>query len=155
MLKHSETIINAKVRRQDGTWDYHSNHWNSTDTDTIFERPDLTTAAGLEGKDTWYFNGDASELRQFDSNTWDPNHPVFEYEVQENIEDNPDPDKPGYPNNGHAPDPDGETGHGPTEHTDDWARPGFQAYRSFRDGRFRGFPVEPPPSQRASSPAVA
>ena len=109
MLKHSETIINAKVRRQDGTWDYHSNHWNSTDTDTIFERPDLTTAAGLEGKDTWYFNGDANELRQFDENTWDPNHPVFEYQVQDPVVDPPEEG-----------DPEGKSGQGPNEITDEW-----------------------------------
>ena len=109
MLKHSETIINAKVRRQDGTWDYHSNHWNSTDTDTIFERPDLTTAAGLEGKDTWYFNGDANELRQFDENTWDPNHPVFEYQVQDPVVDPPEDG-----------DPEGKSGQGPNEITDEW-----------------------------------
>ena len=108
MLKHSETIINAKVRRQDATWDYHSDHYNSDEPDTIFERPELTTN-GIEGDDTWYFNGDASELRQYDSSTWDPEHPVFEYKVQDPVVDPPADG-----------DPEGESGQGPNEVTEEW-----------------------------------
>lgn len=107
MLKHSETIINAKVRRQDATWDYHSDHYNSDNPDTIFERPELTSS--IEGDDTWYFNGDASELRKYDSSTWDPNHPVFEYQVQDPVVDPPDKG-----------DPEGKSGQGPNSVTDEW-----------------------------------
>lgn len=100
MLKHSETIINSNVRRQDGTWDYRWDFYNSDNPNTIFERPDMT-AEGNFGNDTWYFCGDASELRKYDSSTWDPEHPVFEYKVSN-----------------HEP-PDGP-GTGPNEVTDEW-----------------------------------
>lgn len=90
MLKHSETIINSNVRRQDGTWDYRWDFYNSDNPNTIFERPDMT-AEGHFGNDTWYFCGDASESRKYASSTWDPEHPVFEYKSTDN---NP-PDGPG------------------------------------------------------------
>lgn len=79
MLKHSETIINSNVRRQDATWDYRWEYNNSDNPNTIFEKPDMQQE-GQFGNETWYFCGDASELRQYDSSTWDPNHPVFEYD---------------------------------------------------------------------------
>ena len=99
MLKHSETIINSSVRRQDATWDY---RWvyNSGNPDNITLNPDLKSGATL-GTDTWIFCGDANEPRQYDKNTWDPNHPIFEYEVEKHAEDSDD-------------------GQGPTEHTDEW-----------------------------------
>ena len=100
MLKHSETIINSNVRRQDATWDYRWEYNNSDNPNTIFEKPDMQQE-GQFGNETWYFCGDASELRQYDSSTWDPNHPVFEYEVTKNEP----PDGPGT---------------GPNEVTDEW-----------------------------------
>lgn len=84
MLKHSETILNSNVRRQDATWDYRWDFNNSDNPNTIFEKPDMQQE-GQFGNETWHFCGDASELRQYDSSTWDPNHPVFEYE-EPNVE---------------------------------------------------------------------
>ena len=82
MLKHSETIINSSVRRQDTTWDYRWNFHNQDDQNTIFLRPEMQDG-GDGNNTTWYFNGDANELRRYDEYTWDPNHPVFEYPVQD------------------------------------------------------------------------
>ena len=103
MLKHSETIINTSIRRQDGTWDYRWDYQNQEDLNTIFLRPEMQVD-GQGSNTTWYFQGDADELRKYDESTWDPNHPIFEYEVY-NI-DEPDPDK--------------DTGEGPNEYTDSW-----------------------------------
>ena len=100
MLKNSETIINSSVRRQDATWDYRW-QYNSDNPDNIFLTPDMQVGGNLFGTDTWHLCGDASELRQYDEYTWDPNHPVFEYEVTKNIP----PDGPGT---------------GPNEVTDEW-----------------------------------
>lgn len=83
MLKHSETIINSSVRRQDTTWDYRWVFHNQDDPNTIFLRPEMQNG-GDGNNTTWYFNGDANELRRYDEYTWDPNHPVFEYEGGEN-----------------------------------------------------------------------
>ena len=80
MLKHSETIINTSVRRQDTTWDYRWDFYNKEDPNTIYLRPDIEVE-GTGSNTTWHFNGDADELRQYDESTWDPKHPVFEYEV--------------------------------------------------------------------------
>lgn len=96
MLKHSETIINASVRRQDTTWDYRWDFYNQEDPNTIYLRPDMEVE-GSGSNTTWHFNGDADELRQYDESTWDPKHPVFEYEV----------------------DPDGN-GEGPDAYTAEW-----------------------------------
>ena len=82
MLKHSETIINASVRRQDTTWDYRWDFYNKEDPNTIFLRPEMQVE-GQGSNTTWHFNGDADELRRYDESTWDPNHPVFEYEVDD------------------------------------------------------------------------
>ena len=82
MLKHSETIINSSVRRQDTTWDYRWDFHNQDDQNTIFLRPEMQDG-GDGNNTTWYFNGDANELRRYDEYTWDPNHPVFEYHVQD------------------------------------------------------------------------
>ena len=82
MLKHSETIINSSVRRQNTTWDYRWNFHNQDDQNTIFLRPEMQDG-GDGNNTTWYFNGDANELRRYDEYTWDPNHPVFEYPVQD------------------------------------------------------------------------
>ena len=82
MLKHSETIINSSVRRQDTTWDYRWDSNNQDDPNTIFLRPEMQDG-GDGNNNTWYFNGDANELRKYDKSTWDPNHPVFEYHVQD------------------------------------------------------------------------
>ena len=82
MLKHSETIINSSVRRQDTTWDYRWDFNNQDDPNTIFLRPEMQDG-GDGNNTTWYFNGDANELRRYDESTWDPNHPVFEYHVQD------------------------------------------------------------------------
>ena len=100
MLKYSETIINSSVRRQDATWDYRW-QYNSDNPDNIFLTPDMQFGGNLLGTDTWHLCGDASELRQYDENTWDPNHPVLEYEVEKNVEDSID-------------------GQGPTEWTEKW-----------------------------------
>lgn len=105
MLKHSETIINSNVRRQDATWDYRWDFYNSDREGTIFERPDMNGDSTF-GNETWYFCGEHDKLRQFDSSTWDPTQPVFEYEVQ-----NPIPD---------GDDPTGQTGEGPTPTSDTW-----------------------------------
>ncbi len=105
MLKHSETIINSNVRRQDATWDYRWDFYNSDREGTIFERPDMDSD-GTFGNETWYFCGEHDKLRQYDSSTWDPTQPVFEYEVQ-----NPIPD---------GDDPTGQTGEGPTPSSDTW-----------------------------------
>ena len=77
MLKYSETIINSSVRKQDTTWDY-SWMYNSSNTDNNTLSTDLNTGETL-GTDTWIFCGDANESRQYDENTWDSNHPIFEY----------------------------------------------------------------------------
>lgn len=98
MLKNSETIINSSVRRQDATWDYRW-QYNSDNPDNIFLTPDMQVGGNLFGTDTWHLCGDASELRQYDKATWDPNHPVLEYEVEKIAEDSID-------------------GQGPTEHTE-------------------------------------
>ena len=82
MLKHSETIINSSVRRQDTTWDYRWDFHNQDDQNTIFLRPEMQDG-GDGNNTTWYFNGDANELRRYDEYTWDPNHPVFEYPVED------------------------------------------------------------------------
>lgn len=100
MLKYSETIINSSVRRQDATWDYRW-QYNSDNPDNIFLTPDMQVGGNLLGADTWHLCGDASELRQYDKYTWDPNHPVLEYEVEKNAEDSID-------------------GQGPTECTENW-----------------------------------
>ena len=82
MLKHSETIINTSIRRQDGSWDYRWDYSNREDPNTIFLRPEMD-ANGEGNNTTWYFQGDADELRKYDESTWDPNHPVFEYKVDD------------------------------------------------------------------------
>ena len=94
MLKNSETIINSSVRRQDATWDYRW-QYNSDNPDNIFLTPDMQVGGNLFGTDTWHLCGDASELRQYDEYTWDPNHPVLEYDG-------------------------GADGIGPDSETDDW-----------------------------------
>jgi len=109
MLKHSETIINSSVRRQDATWDYRW-QYNSDNQDNIFLTPDMQVGGNLFGTDTWHLCGDASELRQYDEYTWDPNHPVFEYHVQ-------DPEPTGTKTED---DPEGKTGQGPNDVTDTW-----------------------------------
>ena len=102
MLKHSETIINTSIRRQDGTWDYRWDYYNKEDPNTIFLRPEIYTT-GEGSNTTWFFQGDADELRKYDESTWDPNHPIFEYEVY-------DKDSP----------KEEETGKGPNEFTEGW-----------------------------------
>ena len=106
MLKHSETIINSSVRRQDTTWDYRWDFHKQDDPNTIFLRPDMQNDSGL-GNETWYFCGDANELRKYDSSTWDPDHPVFEYEVYDGGDKT-------------EADPEGKKGQGPNGFTDDW-----------------------------------
>ena len=91
MLKNSETILNSNVRRQDATWDYRWDFNNSDNPNTIFETPDMQQE-GQFGNDTWYFCGDANKLRQYDSSTWDSTQPVFEYEVQNPVTKDDDPD---------------------------------------------------------------
>ena len=109
MLKHSETIINSSVRRQDTTWDYRWDSNNQDDPNTIFLRPEMQDG-GDGNNTTWYFNGDANELRKYDKSTWDPNHPVFEYPVQ-------DPEPAGTKTEN---DPEGKTGQGPNGVTETW-----------------------------------
>lgn len=109
MLKHSETIINSSVRRQDITWDYRWDFHNQDDPNTIFLRPEMKNSSD-DNNTTWYFNGDANELRKYDEYTWDPNNPVFEYHVQE-------PEPIGTKTED---DPEGETGQGPNEFTEYW-----------------------------------
>jgi hypothetical protein len=96
MLKHSETIINTSIRRQDGSWDYRWDYYNREDPNTIFLRPEMD-ANGEGNNTTWYFQGDADELRKYDESTWDPNHPIFEYKVD-----------------------DTDSGEGPDDSTDQW-----------------------------------
>jgi len=72
--------------------------------------PDMQVGGNLFGTDTWHLCGDASELRQYDEYTWDPNHPVFEYHVQ-------DPEPTGTKTED---DPEGKTGQGPNDVTDTW-----------------------------------
>ena len=109
MLKHSETIINSSVRRQDTTWDYRWDSNNQDDPNTIFLRPEMQDG-GDGNNTTWYFNGDANELRKYDKSTWNPNHPVFEYPVQ-------DPEPVGTKTED---DPEGKTGQGPNGVTETW-----------------------------------
>lgn len=92
MLKHSETIINSSVRRQNPNWDY---QWN-TQGDSL----------------TWYFNGDTNEPRRYDEYTWDQEHPVFEYQAVD-----PEPD---ISTDKTEDDPEGQTGKGPNGVTEDW-----------------------------------
>lgn len=96
MLKHSETIINTSIRRQDGTWDYRWDYYNREDPNTIFLRPEMQVE-GQGSNTTWYFQGDANEIRKYDESTWDPNHPIFEYQVD-----------------------DTDSGEGPDSETDKW-----------------------------------
>ena len=106
MLKHSETIINTSIRRQDGSWDYRWDYYNREDPNTIFLRPEMEVDGSGENT-TWYFQGDTGELRKYDESTWDPNHPIFEYRVYEGGDKTED-------------DPDGESGQGPNGYTDSW-----------------------------------
>ena len=109
MLKNSETIINSSVRRQDATWDYRW-QYNSDNPDNIFLTPDMQVGGNLFGTDTWHLCGDANELRRYDEYTWDPEHPVFEYHVQ-----NPEPTGTKTED-----DPEGKTGQGPNGVTEEW-----------------------------------
>ena len=109
MLKHIETIINSSVRRQDTTWDYRWDFHNQDDPNTIFLRPEMQNG-GDGNNTTWYFNGDANELRRYDEYTWDPNHPVFEYQVQDPVSTGTKTED----------DTEGKTGQGPNGVTDTW-----------------------------------
>ena len=109
MLKYSETIINSSVRRQDATWDYRWDFHNQDDPNTIFLRPEMQNG-GDGNNTTWYFNGDANELRRYDEYTWDPNHPVFEYQVQDPVSTGTKTED----------DTEGKTGQGPNGVTDTW-----------------------------------
>lgn len=54
-----------------------------------------------EKPDTWLFCGKYNESKSTLTEDWDPNHPIFEYEVEENAESSTD-------------------GEGPTNHTNQW-----------------------------------
>jgi len=96
MLKHSETIINNKVRRQDTTWDYRWDYYNPDKDGTIFLDPEMTYETNV-GHDSWRFCGDADDLAITNPYIWDPKQPTFQYQVE-----------------------DTESGEGPDSETDNW-----------------------------------
>ena len=97
MLKHSETILNSSIRRQDTTWDYRWDYYNPDDPNTIYLDPQISTTDSVIGN-TWKFCGDANEFSLVDENTFDPDNPFLQYTV----------------------DTDSDSGEGPDSYTNQW-----------------------------------
>lgn len=96
MLKHSETILNSSIRRQDTTWDYRWDYYNPDDPNTIFLDPQIDTRDSVLGT-AWKFAGDANEFALADPNVFDPDNPFLQYDVE-----------------------DTDSGEGPDSHTNQW-----------------------------------
>ena len=97
MLKHSETILNSSIRRQDTTWDYRWDYYNPDDPDTIYLDPQISTTDSVLGN-AWKFCGDVNEFSLVDENIFDPDNPFLQYDA--NIND--------------------ESGEGPNQSTNQW-----------------------------------
>jgi hypothetical protein len=82
MLKHSETILNSTISRQDSTWDYRWDYYNPDDPQTVYLDPNIQFSESVAG-DSWRFAGDAEKAPLPDPFTWDPENPFIQYEVED------------------------------------------------------------------------